>query len=491
MAAAKRPLTLNELGEALSVEPGQHCFMPERLINDDRGIVRWCHGLITLYDLDDTSQFAHSSIKDFFCSPDTRRNIHQGFHFQQNEADRHFGEICVTYASFNDFKRQLVQPPKPQAFLNLDPMMVASHTLSTGSRGIVLNKAKAFMRTRSKSTPSTSKLLLSRGDDRVSHAIARHYHFFLYASEFWPSHTTNFSRNQGEIWVLFQSLAEERYPVLREPKIPTSLQESDDRVVALRNYMFSHQHQALFRQWSSRLWPRGDYPLILALIIRWKCFSFVGLSPLLCNRRSESIWSRAAQLLTHDDWREILQSPSVHWMKELTSAERSGLATLIVMTSYYPDNSALVSELVEFGVDPYHECDLQGKVVTLPDALIRGQFSDPLKLVCNAMLASNTNFEVKIAHPGRTVLHLAAHLRKPEAIKVLLEFGALLHATDDHGQTALHLAVQENEWYPEAMETLLDAGASWDIEDSYGNVALDYAKGNTRDKLMEFIRRRV
>lgn len=36
VAAAKRPLTLDELGEAISLEPYQTCFMPERLVNNPK-----------------------------------------------------------------------------------------------------------------------------------------------------------------------------------------------------------------------------------------------------------------------------------------------------------------------------------------------------------------------------------------------------------------------------------------------------------------------
>lgn len=287
VAAAKRPLTLDELGEAISLEPYQTCFMPERLINNPKGIIRWCHGLIAMHDLDDTLQFAHSSVKDFFCSPETERSILRGFHFQPNEADCKLGEICVTYLSFNDFKTQLIKPPKPQT--PLDPMMMTSYALSGRSPGVVLNKARDLMMKRSKSTLATSKLLLPRDTYHASHAVVRSYHFLQYASEFWPTHTTEFSPKQGRLWNFFRTLAEERYPVLSQPDISTSLQNPDGRVTAFRDFVFSHQHQALFRQWMARKWHAKDLPLTVALLLRWECFSFVRLLPPLA-KTSQSSW---------------------------------------------------------------------------------------------------------------------------------------------------------------------------------------------------------
>ncbi|KAG9849747.1 hypothetical protein KCU98_g2699, partial [Aureobasidium melanogenum] len=96
MAAAKKPLSPEELGEAISVVPCQPYFMPERLLNDSDGIVRWCHGLVAFDELDENLQFTHSSVKDFLCGLATEQSTLPGFHFQQDEADRQFGE-CFSF----------------------------------------------------------------------------------------------------------------------------------------------------------------------------------------------------------------------------------------------------------------------------------------------------------------------------------------------------------------------------------------------------------
>ncbi|KAG9854168.1 hypothetical protein KCU77_g6309, partial [Aureobasidium melanogenum] len=174
MAAAKKPLSPEELGEAISVVPCQPYFMPERLLNDSDGIVRWCHGLIAFDELDENLQFTHSSVKDFLCGLATERSMLPDFHFQQDEADRQFGEVCVTYLSFNDFKTQVVKYHKPETLL--DPMMMASHALKAGSSSPLLDKARDLMRRRAKSTLVNSSLLNRQTDRKTSNAATMKYH---------------------------------------------------------------------------------------------------------------------------------------------------------------------------------------------------------------------------------------------------------------------------------------------------------------------------
>lgn len=483
LAVAKRPLTLDELGEALSVEPCQPWFMPDRLVNNTKGIVRWCHGLIALHDLDDTLQFAHSSVKDFFCSSETERVILQGFHFREEEANRRFGEVCITYLNFNDFKTQLVKAssPRPQAFL--EPMMVADHALSTGSPGIVLDKVRDLMRKRSKSTAATSRLLLPQVIDRASQVATRDYQFLQYASEFWLSHTKEFSPDQGRMWTLFQTLAEQRYPALSGPR-GSMLWYPDDRAEALRDYMFSHQHQALFRQWIAQNWDEDDFPLALALVLQWRCFCFVRLLPPLAEQPGCS-WLEAVLSLNRFDLSHTLRDAGTGWIAELTLAERSELLSRVVGTNHV-DFLPTSPALVQLGIDPYFECNNQGKITTLLEELISDPDVSLLRVVCGAMLASNADLERKIAHPGRNALHVAAELQKSEATTVLLEHGALVDAVDSNGQTALHIAVKGPGWTSYVFDPvleLLEAGAAQDIRDSDGKVALDYATGDVAHQL--------
>lgn len=486
LAVARRPLTLDELGEALSVEACQPWFMPERLINDIKGIVRWCHGLIALHDLDDTLQFAHSSVKDFLCSPGTERTILGGFHFRQDEAERELGEICVTYVNFNDFKTQLVRLPKSQAFLDLDPMMVASHTLSSKSSSLVLDKAKELMRTRSKSTSATSRLLLPQAIGRANHAVTQNYTFLQYASEFWPSHTTDFTPDQGTIWSLFQKSAEQRYSVLSETNNSGSSWYSDPRSIDLREFALSHQHRALFRQWIARVWHEDDLPLTLSSIVCSGCLSFVKLLP-PPTEKSKFSWLEAIQTLKSEPLSRVLDSLGIDWMRGLTPGDRSIVLAKVID---FDRNSSASWALVQLGIDPYHEWKDSGSATTLIEKLISYRHNRLLSRICGNMVACHVDFARRIVHSGKTALHVAAYSLNPAATAILLERGAIVDATDDHGQTALHVAVTEgsqSEGGIHVASVLLEAGASLELKDEAGKVALDYANDIAAKRILDFI----
>ncbi|KAG9643330.1 hypothetical protein KCV04_g4713, partial [Aureobasidium melanogenum] len=487
MAAAKKPLSPEELGEAISVVPCQPYFMPERLLNDSDGIVRWCHGLVAFDELDENLQFTHSSVKDFLCGLATEQSTLPGFHFQQDEADRQFGEVCVTYLSFNDFKTQVVKYHKPETLL--DPMMMASHALKAGSSSPLLDKARDLMRRRAKSTLVNSSLLNRQTDRKTSNAATMKYHLLQYASDFWLGHTTDFSPDQGRLWSLFQKLAANRYGVLAESDPLDLLWRSDSPAGVLREDMLSRKHQALFRLWLLWYWDERDPQSILSLILKWQCFSFLGILPSLANQ-SKSSWYEALLALEHHDLDEALRGAGTRWLEKLTMTERLIMLAKVVET----DHIGLLkvkTVLVELRLDPYREFVDHGKPTTLLEKLLRDEDTENLRAVCKAMVASNTSFERKLGLTGRTALHVAAILRRYIAVGILLDHGADVDAIDDDGRTALHLAIKgdasttDNSDVLNSVSQLLIAGASLDVRDLQGRVALDYASRDFKRPLRE------
>lgn len=494
MAAAKKPLLLEELGEAISVEPCQLSFMPERSLNDINGIVRWCHGLIALNELDGTLQFTHSSVKDFLCHSDTERITLPGFHFGEHEADRQFGEVCVTYLNFNDFNTQLVTPPKPEMYL--DPMVMANYALTTRSSSLLLDKARYLMRRRAKSNLVSSKLFDRQTDSGTSNAVTVEYHLLQYASDYWLSHTTGFSPAQGRVWSLFLKLVEDRYDISSEHRSSNILWYEDPGVLAFHNAIFPHNHQTLFRLYLSRYWNERDLALNLSLILRWKRFSFVKLLPPLA-KQPESSWLEAVLSLELHELSKGLTGAGTGWIHELTLTERSRLLAKVVETNHLAATNASKA-LVELGVDPYHEFDDHGKTTTILVKLIRHSDTELLKKLCSSMVESNADFERKIALNNRTALHIAVILRRYMAVGILLDHGADVDATDDSGYTALHLAVigeastTDQSDVLNLVSQLLMAGATQNVKDSHGRTALDHASHDFERRLREqFMKYRI
>jgi hypothetical protein len=479
MAAAKRPLTLEEFGHLISWDPYQPLSMPECLVDNTATIVRWCHGLITMDDVDDTFQFAHSSVKEFFCSPEAERAELQSFHFPQDEADRRLGEVCVTCLSFNDFGTQLVESSEPKARLDPDSKMGASHTMSSGSPGDALDKAGDFNTERSKSPSANSKVLPVQSDQ----ALLRDHPFIDYASEHWLSHTADFSPTQGLFWTWFQKLAEFRCTGWNYVS-STSMFVMDDQREAFRHFVFSHPHQALFRHWMTRRWDKKDLPLTLALILHWKRFSWIGLLPSLAEH-SKSSWLEAMLSLEPEDLGNTLCVAETEWIEDLTWTERTNLLLNTLMLDPM-STFATHSTIIQLGIDPYHECNNAGKMTTLLEELIRYLNPVLFKDVCDTMRASKADFERKIAYPGRTALHIAAEYHRPEATAILLEHGALVDALDNNRQTALHIVAKGPGWAPSVLETtraLLKVGAFYDLRDIDGKIPIEYATGDVAHEI--------
>jgi hypothetical protein len=479
MAAAKRPLTPDELGRTILWDPWQPFSVPERLVDNTQNIVRCCHGLITLDDMDDTFQFTHSSVKEFLCSPEPERVKLQSFHFPQHEADLRLGEVCVACLSINDFETQLVGSSKPQACLDPDSKMEISDALSSRISGDTLDKAGDFNTEKLKSPSVTSTVLLAQGKQ----AVARDLPLIHYASEHWLSHTADFSPAQGLLWTWFQNLADARWTVWGFNST-TSMFEVDDRKEAFRHFTFYHPHQALFRHWMARQWNKKDLPLVLALILHWKRFSWIELLPPLA-KQPKSPWLEAMLSLESGDLGNTLRNADTEWIKELTWRERTNLLLNTLMLDSM-STFATHSTIIQLGIDPYHECNNAGKITTLFEELIRYLNPVLFKDVCGIMLASKANFERKIAFPGRTALHIAAEYHRPAATAILLEHGALVDAKDGCGQTALHIVAKGPGWAPSVLETvraLLKVGAFYDIRDIDGNVAIQYATGDVAHEI--------
>lgn len=123
VAAAIRPLTLDEIREAVSIDIGQPSIKPERLVREMSAIGLWCENLLQVSEEEPPCvQFAHSTIRDFITTADLPAHL-VGFHVDLEEADHFAGEICVTYLHLNDFRTTVVRRPQP---LRVNPVSVVT-----------------------------------------------------------------------------------------------------------------------------------------------------------------------------------------------------------------------------------------------------------------------------------------------------------------------------------------------------------------------------
>src|SRR3569833_1877740 len=126
VAAAKRPLRLDELREALFIDVGQQCSRPERHCNHIDRITSWCENLLKIDEEQKTVQFAHHTVRLLLLQAPSECKL-KDFHVQLDEADHYVGEICITYLNFNDFKTTLARRKQP--IQTISPAAIAQTAL--------------------------------------------------------------------------------------------------------------------------------------------------------------------------------------------------------------------------------------------------------------------------------------------------------------------------------------------------------------------------
>ena len=77
---------------------------------------------------------------------------------------------------------------------------------------------------------------------------------------------------------------------------------------------------------------------------------------------------------------------------------------------------------------------------------------------------------------GESPLHWMATLGDAEGIRLLIEAGANINATDDQGNTALHEAVARRQTF--AAKMLIECGANMGIRNLAGQTPIDLARSD-------------
>ena len=111
IAVAQRPLTSEELQEALSVEIGDTEYRPASQINDVESTMACCSSLITVDEEGDTVRFLHHSVVQFLF---TEYQDTSGLDFSITAANQTMSDIIVTYLNYGIFESQLTTQVIPK-----------------------------------------------------------------------------------------------------------------------------------------------------------------------------------------------------------------------------------------------------------------------------------------------------------------------------------------------------------------------------------------
>jgi hypothetical protein len=220
VAAAKRPLCLNELREAIAIEPTDKFLERDRLVNRIDSLTSWCGDLVTVDEENRLVQFAHQTIKEFLTS-EHHNAAAERFHFRLTDADHAAGEACVAYLNFNDFKRQVINLPKvnppirPRDLITGTVMESKSHLAKYGSK-----IAEKFLRNSKADFDVLKELGRTKAEDTLSpvERLQTQYSFLPYARDNWLLHTTGFTKSNTRLWNIWKQFVLTEHPLAAKPR---------------------------------------------------------------------------------------------------------------------------------------------------------------------------------------------------------------------------------------------------------------------------------
>ncbi|KAH7138965.1 hypothetical protein B0J11DRAFT_588594 [Dendryphion nanum] len=196
LSVAYRPLTADELREALSVIPGDTSWDSARLVNDIYSTLGCCGCLLTVDEEESTIRIVHHSIKQYLTEPRIRTHlaIEQdpkkdhlsplNVPFTLDHARNTFMSIIVTYLNY-DVGSEVSTARFPRVDVGSTPSRVlqAASSSSSGIQKITLK----LLKSRKHIDFDVSKSLREAYDSaRGTHL--EEFHLRLYAREFWLDH---------------------------------------------------------------------------------------------------------------------------------------------------------------------------------------------------------------------------------------------------------------------------------------------------------------
>ncbi|KDN62625.1 putative conserved hypothetical protein, partial [Colletotrichum sublineola] len=509
IAIAKRPLTLDELREAMSIEILQPSLNPGQLVNGIHQLPTWCENLIRVDEESRTTEFAHKAVYEFIVRGLSGPEFTQ-FHFTPKDADHNAGEVCVTYLNFSDFVTTVAQRPKP---VKIDPPTMA-HSALQNSWKLPKSFSSAITMSR-KNVQAKSDLVeilatYNRSDNAGSiNMLQDSYPFLKYASVHWISHHYSIQQSylldmdqqeplalNSAIWPW--SLANRHFAVIQllgilgkinsadeADSLQISAAEGDKELVGALLDVHRSTNLSRFNEMATAALERASHYGQIE-IVEWlisEGFNANAPSTLISQRWNalhaasqgghievvESLLSAGAYVNTTDCYEQtalFLASQGGHLkvVERLLIAGADANAGL----KYPGARSALVVASEGGYVEVVEQLLSAGAIVNGdgPTALIAASKGGYIRVVECLLSAGAVNTRWN----GRNALVAASEGGHLEVIECLLSAGAIVNGD---GPTALIAASKGG--HLEVIERLLSAGANVNATNRYGWTALQEA----------------
>ena len=190
VTVAQRPLTTEELREALSVVPGNNVWNPAMLITDVYSILGCCGSLIVIDEEELIVHFIHHSVKQFLLHKYTDSSTGE---FTMKSCNRQMTDVIVTYLNYGIFDTRLstkVVTPMP---VRSAPSTIIRSALdsSTTVRGLALR----LLKSRRQPDFDIGKTL-AEASNLVKTPSVGDFHFYAYAKSYWFHHISSSPRQE-------------------------------------------------------------------------------------------------------------------------------------------------------------------------------------------------------------------------------------------------------------------------------------------------------
>jgi ankyrin repeat protein len=430
VAAAQRPLTLAELREAISVEPGETPWDSTKAANDMFKLIQCCGSLLVVDEEDLTAHFAHYSVLQYLCSENVDRTLN-AYHIHPVGASSLLGEICVTYLNYEHLDTQLVKAsenPRPQL---ITPSIVLRESLAL--KNIVIKLAVKYLTSRRNVGHDISPLLEKAVavNPELEKKTAQEHLFLYYAREFWLFHIKSCSSlNGGKVKPLWRRLIAGK---LRTVQLPWAPENFSDFSPEFMEWVIEHQYWALLSEAIEQTGQTSD--IFEQRVLR-------RLSP-------KELETDTVQVLP----KEVL----------IATLNRYGLMAvgqICLMNKTYAE--------VLGGIE-LQQASTRGELATIRLLIERG-----------------ADVNTKDSKNGFSQLHLAFTQGKPAVVKLLLENGADIHAECGTFGSALQAAsIQGHE---EIVMLLVGKGADVNAKGgTYGNALQGACCGTGDEEIVKLL----
>jgi Cdc6-like AAA superfamily ATPase len=198
--AAYRPLTTDELREALSVTPGDATWNPSKVLNDVQSALTCCGYLLVVDEEESTVRIVHHSAKQYILGG---LNGVNNVSFSAEEAQRILADIVVTYLRYGVFGTELSRTKVHSVMAQSAPSRVMHATM--GSSSTALNMAMKLLKSRKQPNFDISKTIAAVRKTFQLGSVEE-FHFYSYAKLYWVKHIESLSKQTSIIDKLLPSI---------------------------------------------------------------------------------------------------------------------------------------------------------------------------------------------------------------------------------------------------------------------------------------------